>query len=47
MRRPSDDIDRLIADLQSSDSIRRDAAVARLRILGSRALPRLVDARRL
>ena len=43
MRRPSNDIDRLIANLQSSDSIRRDAAVARLRILGSRALPRLVD----
>ncbi len=43
MRRPSNDIDRLIADLQSSDSIRRDAAVARLRILGSRALLRLVD----
>lgn len=43
MRRSSSDIDRLMADLQSSDSIRRDAAVARLRILGSRALPRLVD----
>ena len=43
MRRPSGDIDRLIADLQSSDSIRRDAAVARLRILGNRALPRLID----
>ena len=43
MRRPSSDIDRLIADLQSSESIRRDAAVARLRILGSRALPRLID----
>jgi len=43
MRRPSGDIDRLIADLQSSDSIRRDAAVARLRILGQRALPRLID----
>src|SRR5688572_3367663 len=43
MRRPSSDIDRLIADLQSSDSIRRDAAVARLRILGDRALPRLID----
>jgi hypothetical protein len=42
MRRPSGDIDRLIADLQSSDSIRRDAAVARLRIVGSRALPRLI-----
>jgi hypothetical protein len=43
MRRPSGDIDRLIADLQCSDSIRRDAAVARLRILGPRALPRLID----
>jgi hypothetical protein len=43
MRRPSGDIDRLIADLQSSDSIRRDAAVARLRIIGGRALPRLID----
>jgi HEAT repeat protein len=43
MRRPSGDIDRLIADLRSPDSIRRDAAVARLRILGNRALPRLID----
>ena len=43
MRRPSSDIDRLIADLHASDSIRRDAAVARLRILGNRALPRLID----
>jgi hypothetical protein len=43
MRRPSSDIDRLIADLESADSIRRDAAVARLRILGRRALPRLID----
>jgi hypothetical protein len=43
MRRATGDIDRLIADLQSSDSIRRDAAVARLRILGNRALPRLTD----
>lgn len=43
MRRPSSDLDRLIADLQSPESIRRDAAVARLRILGSRALPRLID----
>ena len=42
MRRSSD-IDRLIADLQSSDSIHRDAAVARLRIVGARALPRLID----
>jgi len=43
MSRPSGDVDRLIADLQSPDSIRRDAAVARLRILGARALPRLVQ----
>jgi HEAT repeat protein len=43
MRRPSSDIDRLIADLHSPDSIRRDAGVARLRILGNRALPRLMD----
>jgi HEAT repeat protein len=43
MRRPSGEIDRLIADLQSPDSIRRDAAVARLRILGPRSLPRLLD----
>lgn len=43
MRRPSGDIDRLITDLHSPDSIRRDAAVARLRILGNRALPRLID----
>jgi hypothetical protein len=34
-------IDRLIADLQSRDPVRRDAAVARLRVLGTRALPRL------
>jgi hypothetical protein len=32
-----------MADLQSSDSIRRDAAVARLRIHGARALPRLTQ----
>jgi hypothetical protein len=43
MRRTSTDLDRLIADLESTDSIRRDAAVARLRILGRRALPRLID----
>jgi len=43
MRRPSSDIDRLIADLQAPDTIRRDAAVARLRILGNRASPRLID----
>ena len=35
-------IDRLIADLQSSDPVRRDASVARLRVLGPRVLPRLV-----
>ena len=38
--RPSE-VDRLIADLESSDPIRRDASVARLRVLGGRALPRL------
>lgn len=43
MRRPSGEIDRLIVDLQSPDSIRRDAAVARLRILGPRAVSRLID----
>lgn len=43
MRRSSSDIDRLIADLESNDSIHRDAAVARLRILGRRALPRLIE----
>jgi hypothetical protein len=31
----------LIADLESSDPIRRDASVARLRVLGGRALTRL------
>jgi hypothetical protein len=35
------EVDRLIADLESSDPIRRDASVARLRVLGARALPRL------
>jgi hypothetical protein len=35
------DVDRLIADLQSPDPVRRDASVARLRVLGARALPRL------
>jgi hypothetical protein len=34
-------VDRLIADLESSDPIRRDASVARLRVLGGRALTRL------
>jgi HEAT repeat protein len=33
--------DRLIADLQSVEAVRRDAAVARLRVLGVRALPHL------
>jgi hypothetical protein len=35
------EVDRLIADLESSDAVRRDASVARLRVLGARALPRL------
>jgi hypothetical protein len=38
--RPSE-VDRLIANLDSPDPIRRDASVARLRVLGARALPRL------
>ena len=38
--RPSE-VDRLIADLASSDPIRRDASVARLRVLGPRAFTRL------
>jgi hypothetical protein len=38
--RPSE-VDRLIADLESSDPVRRDVSVARLRVLGARALPRL------
>ena len=38
--RPSE-VDRLIADLESPDPIRRDASVARLRVLGPRAFPRL------
>jgi hypothetical protein len=40
--RPSH-VDRLIDDLQAVDPIRRDAAVARLRVLGVRALPRLAS----
>ena len=35
------EVDRLIADLESSDPVRVDASVARLRVLGVRALPRL------
>jgi hypothetical protein len=38
--RPSE-VDRLIADLESPDPIRRDASVARLRVLGPRAFRRL------
>ena len=34
-------IERLIADLGSTDAVHSDAAVARLRVLGARALPRL------
>jgi hypothetical protein len=37
----ANEVDRLIADLQSSDPVRRDASVARLRVLGTRAVPRL------
>jgi len=35
------DVDRLIADLDAASPVRRDAAVARLRVIGARALPRL------
>jgi hypothetical protein len=38
--RPTE-MDRLIADLDSPDSVRRDVSIARLRVLGARALPRL------
>jgi len=38
--RPNE-VDRLITDLESPDPVRRDASVARLRVLGARALPRL------
>jgi HEAT repeat protein len=37
----SREIDRLLLDLQSDDTIRCEAALARLRVLGSRALSRL------
>jgi hypothetical protein len=37
------EVNRLTADLHSTDSVRRDAAVARLRIIGGRALSRLAD----
>jgi hypothetical protein len=37
-------IDRLIADLGSDDEVQRDAAVARLRVLGAGAVPRLAGA---
>jgi len=39
--RRASEADRLIADLQSVEAVRRDAAVARLRVLGARALPHL------
>ena len=37
------DIARLVADLESDDSIRRTAAVARLRVIGERTIPRLAE----
>lgn len=40
-RSPISDLERLISDLGASEPIRRDAAVARLRVAGRRALPRL------
>ena len=35
------DVSRLVADLESDDSIRRTAAVARLRVIGERTIPHL------
>ena len=35
------DIDQLLKDLQGPSAVRREAALARLRVLGSRALARL------
>ena len=37
------EVDRLIANLESSDPVRRDASVARLRVLGARVIPRLAN----
>ena len=37
----SGDVDRLIGDLRGADSIRRDAASARLRVIGAAAVERL------
>lgn len=39
---PPRPLDRLIGDLSSADPLARDTAVARLRVLGGRALPRLI-----
>ena len=35
------EVDRLIANLESSDAVTKDASVARLRVLGARVIPRL------
>jgi HEAT repeat protein len=43
-RSPSRPIDRLVADLASGDAIAREAAVARLTVMGARAVERLVVA---
>jgi len=40
-RSAGNEVARLIADLESDDSIRRTAAVARLRVIGERTIPRL------
>ena len=40
-RSSATEVTRLVADLESSDSIRRTAAVARLRVIGERAITRL------
>lgn len=43
VRSSARDIARLVADLESDDSIRRTAAVARLRVIGERTIPRLAE----
>jgi hypothetical protein len=42
-RSSASEVARLVADLESDDSIRRAAAVARLRVIGERTIPHLAD----
>ena len=39
--RTGGEVERLVADLRGSDELRRDAAIARLRVIGARAIDRL------